>query len=136
MCDPIVVTLLKMRPHNSQSGRENATPSSDTSPLASYKKRKKSAKKKKESATAGVTVICVFPYMCIPVHISLVICVSPTPRSSKQVSILFLLFFCEFCESSSRELQMIQDYEQHIDKTGAPNDNFRKIICSEDLRLI
>ena len=62
MCDPIVVTLLKMRPHNSQSGRENATPSSDTSPLASYKKRKKSAKKKKESATAGVTVICVFPY--------------------------------------------------------------------------
>ena len=33
MCDPIAVTLLKMRPHNSQSGRENATPSSDTSPL-------------------------------------------------------------------------------------------------------
>ena len=62
MCDPIVVTLLKMRPHNSQSGRENATPSSDTSPLASCKKRKKNAKKKKESATAGVTVICVFPY--------------------------------------------------------------------------
>ena len=31
---------------------------------------------------------------------------------------------------------MIQDYEQHIDKTGAPNDNLRKIICSEDLRLI
>ena len=63
MCDPIVVTLLKMRPHNSQSGRENATPSSDTSPLASYKKRKKSAKKKKkESVTAGVTVIYVFPY--------------------------------------------------------------------------
>ena len=64
MCDPIVVTLLKMRPHNSQSGRENATPSSDTSPLASYKKWKKSAKKKKskESVTAGVTMICVFPY--------------------------------------------------------------------------
>ena len=62
MGDPIVVTLLKMRPHNSQSGRENATPSSDTSPLASYKKRKKKCKKKKESVTAGVTVICVFPY--------------------------------------------------------------------------
>ena len=38
MCDPILVTLLKMRPHYSQSSRENATPSSGTSPLASYKK--------------------------------------------------------------------------------------------------
>ena len=37
MCDPILVTLLKMRPHYSQSSRENATPSSGTSPLASYK---------------------------------------------------------------------------------------------------
>ena len=37
MCDPILVTLLKMRPHYSQSGRENATPSSSTSPLASHK---------------------------------------------------------------------------------------------------
>ena len=32
-----LVTLLKMRPHCSQSSRENTTPSSDTSPLASYK---------------------------------------------------------------------------------------------------
>ena len=37
MCNPILVTLLKMRPHYSQSSRENATPSSGTSPLASYK---------------------------------------------------------------------------------------------------
>ena len=37
MCDPILVTLLKMQPHSSQSSRENATPSSGTSPLASYK---------------------------------------------------------------------------------------------------
>ena len=29
--------LLKMRPHDSQSGSENATPFSGTSPLASYK---------------------------------------------------------------------------------------------------
>ena len=36
MCDPIQVTLLKMQPHSSQSSRENATPSSSTSPLASY----------------------------------------------------------------------------------------------------
>ena len=28
MCDPILVTLLKMPPHESQSSRENATPSS------------------------------------------------------------------------------------------------------------
>ena len=28
MCDPILVTLLKMQPHYSQSSRENATPSS------------------------------------------------------------------------------------------------------------
>ena len=37
MCDPILVTLLKMQPHYSQSSRENATPSSGTSPLASYR---------------------------------------------------------------------------------------------------
>ena len=37
MCDPILVTLLKMRPHYSQSSLENATPSSGTFPLASYK---------------------------------------------------------------------------------------------------
>ena len=37
MCDPIVVTLLKMRPHYSQSSRKTATPSSGTSLLASYK---------------------------------------------------------------------------------------------------
>ena len=37
MCDSILVTLLKMRPHHSQSSRENGTPSSGTYPLASYK---------------------------------------------------------------------------------------------------
>ena len=37
MCDPILVTLLKMRPHYSHSSHENATPSSGASPLASYK---------------------------------------------------------------------------------------------------
>ena len=37
MCDPILVILLKMRPHYSQSSGENVTPSSSTSPLASYK---------------------------------------------------------------------------------------------------
>ena len=37
MCDPTLITLLKMQPHYSQSSRENATPFSGTSPLASYK---------------------------------------------------------------------------------------------------
>ena len=37
MCDPILVTQLKMRSHYSQNSRENATPSSVTFPLASYK---------------------------------------------------------------------------------------------------
>ena len=36
-CDPILVTLLKLLPHYSKSSCENATPSSGTSPLASYK---------------------------------------------------------------------------------------------------
>ena len=35
MCDHILVTLLKMRPHYSQSSRENATPVSGSSSLAS-----------------------------------------------------------------------------------------------------
>ena len=39
MCDPILVALLKMQPHDSQSSSagENATPSRGTSPLGSYK---------------------------------------------------------------------------------------------------
>ena len=36
-CDPILVTLLKIRPHYSHSRRENATRSSGKSPIASYK---------------------------------------------------------------------------------------------------
>ena len=36
MCNPILVTLLKLLPHQSQSSPENSTPSSSTSPLASY----------------------------------------------------------------------------------------------------
>ena len=37
ICDPILVNLLEMRPHFSQSSRENATPSSGKSLLASCK---------------------------------------------------------------------------------------------------
>ena len=36
MCDSILVAVMKMQPHNSQPSRENATPSSGTSPLAYY----------------------------------------------------------------------------------------------------
>ena len=32
MCGPILVTLLKMQPHYTQSSRENATPSTGISP--------------------------------------------------------------------------------------------------------
>ena len=37
VCDTILVTVLKMQPHYGQSSCENSTPSSVTSPLASYK---------------------------------------------------------------------------------------------------
>ena len=37
MCDPILVTLLKLQPRYSQSSLKNSAPSSGTSPLASYK---------------------------------------------------------------------------------------------------
>ena len=37
ICNPILVTLLKMWPHYTHSSRENVTASSGTSPLASYK---------------------------------------------------------------------------------------------------
>ena len=37
MYNPILVTLLEMQPHDSQSSGENTTPSSGTSPLASKK---------------------------------------------------------------------------------------------------
>ena len=37
MCDPILATPLKMQPHYSLPNRENATPSSGTSSVASYK---------------------------------------------------------------------------------------------------
>ena len=37
MCDPVLVTLLKIRPHYSQPSRENTSSASGTSPLASYK---------------------------------------------------------------------------------------------------
>ena len=36
MDDSSLVTVMKIQPHNSQPSRENATPSSGTSPLASY----------------------------------------------------------------------------------------------------
>ena len=36
MCIPILVTPIKLQAHNSQSGRENATPSGVPHPLAYY----------------------------------------------------------------------------------------------------
>ena len=37
MCNPMLVNLLKKRPHYSQSSHKNVTPSSSTSPLAPHK---------------------------------------------------------------------------------------------------
>ena len=52
-CDPILETLLKMRPHDGQSGRENATPSSGTSPLASIRNRVQPSPLPLEQATSS-----------------------------------------------------------------------------------
>ena len=51
MCDPMLVTLSKMQPHYSQTSRENATPSSGTFPLASYRSLSLSRNKKKKLET-------------------------------------------------------------------------------------
>ena len=56
MCDSILVALLKMRPYYSQSSRENVTPSSDTSPLASFKEVPPSPGKIPEATTLNAKV--------------------------------------------------------------------------------
>ena len=54
MCDPILVTLMKMRLHNSQSSRENTTLSSGTSPLAYYQEVPLPPGKKRQVDRPGV----------------------------------------------------------------------------------
>ena len=69
MCDPILVTLLKMRPHYSQSSRENATPSSGTSPLASYKEvpppPQPGATAASPRADDSLRICCLFPWIML-----------------------------------------------------------------------
>ena len=71
MCDPILVTLLKMRPHYSQPSRENATPSSGTSPLASYKEAHPPPGKKTENDYGNPTFLSIFgnkaEYHCLKI---------------------------------------------------------------------
>ena len=80
--------------------------------------------------------------MCIPVHISLVICVSlqygcqwnvyPLPPTPPNKCRFYFCCFCEFCESSSKGLQMIQDYEQHNrQKSNDSRQNNRKAVSGE-----
>ena len=65
-----------------------------------------------------IPVICVYPRthipsdMCIPPIWLPMKCVSPTPTPPNKCRFYFCCF-CEFCESSSKGLQMTQDYEQH-----------------------
>ena len=80
--------------------------------------------------------------MCIPVHISLVICVSlqydcqwnvyPLPPTSPSNCRFYFCCFCAFCESSSKGLQMIQDYGQHNrQKSIDSRQNNRKAVSGE-----
>ena len=80
--------------------------------------------------------------MCIPVRISLVICVSlqygcqwnvyPLPPTPPNKCRFYFCCFCEFCESSSKGLQMIQDYEQHNrQKSNDSRQNNRKAVSGE-----
>ena len=80
--------------------------------------------------------------MCFPVHISLVICVSlqyscqwnvyPLPATPPNKRRFYFCCFCEFCESSSKGLQMIQDYEQHNrQKSNDSRQNNRKAVSGE-----
>ena len=74
MCDPILVTLLKMGPHDSQSSCENAIPSSSASPLGStkevpppgwavYKKIKMTSKQKTVDHRVSIAQLrVVFPF--------------------------------------------------------------------------
>ena len=80
--------------------------------------------------------------MCIPIHISLVICVSlqygcqwnvyPLPPTPPNKCRFYFCCFCEFCKSSSKGLQMIQDYEQHNwQKSNDSRQNNRKAVSGE-----
>ena len=56
-----LVTLLKIWPHCSPSSRENATPSSDTSPLASYREERPPPKKSRFQISLFWTACFCFP---------------------------------------------------------------------------
>ena len=53
--------------------------------------------------------------MCIPEHITLVICVSPSPNPSKQV-----FYFCCFCEGDYKWFKVMSNI---IDKRATIRDN-------------
>ena len=103
MCDPILVTLLKMRPHYSQSSGENATPSSGTFSLATYKE-----------------VPTTIPPPPSPTH---------TPRSFDQSSLV--LFKGSKVELVCRNKAWVAEYRKYIRITGlhenlSPGDGFEE----------
>ena len=116
MCDPIVVTLLKMRPHNSQSSRENATPSSDTSPLASYKKwKKKCQKKKKEKERKKVWLPVSQWYVYSRTHITSDICIPYPPllqTSADFISVVFLWILRIIIKGTTNDSRLWATYRQ------------------------
>ena len=104
MCDPILVTLLKMRPHYSQSSGENATPSSGTFSLATYK----------EVPTT------IPPPLPSPTH---------TPRSFDQSSLV--LFKGSKVELVCRNKAWVAECRKYIGITGlhenlSPGDGFEE----------
>ena len=131
MCDPIVVTLLKMRPHNSQSGRENATPSSDTSPLASYKKwKKKCQKKKKEKERKKVWLPVSQWYVYSRTHITSDICIPYPPllqTSVDFISVVFLWILRIIIKGTTNDSRLWATYRQ---KGNDLRQNNRKKISS------
>ena len=75
--------------------------------------------------------MCIPRDMCIPPISLPVKCVSPTPTPPNKCRFYFCCF-CEFCESSSKGLQMIQDYEQHNrQKSNDSRQNNRKAVSGE-----
>ena len=66
-----LVTLLKIRPHCSQSSRENATSSSDTSPLASYKEVRSPPKASRFQRSLFLTACFCFPTKMLHLNVPL-----------------------------------------------------------------
>ena len=77
-----------------------------------------------QALSANRAVICIHVYP--RTHITSEMCI-PTPPDKSLF--YFCCFFCEVCESSSRGLQIIQDYEQQ--KSNDSRQNNRNAVSGE-----